>query len=146
MRGIATFVKLPVADKLAVAKAAFLLLLTRGALAILPLRYVDRTLQGVARLRSKRGPCSPEQRQRVVRATRAAARRFASQRPCLPRALVARCLLQWSGCETTLHIGVAKGPAGDLLAHAWVVCEGEVLVGGCRSPEQYVTIRVWAKA
>lgn len=48
---------------------------------------------------------------------------------CLTDALVCRALLDRSGFETDLHIGVAK--SGEALqAHAWLVHRGEIVVGG----------------
>lgn len=48
---------------------------------------------------------------------------------CLVQALACEALLDRSGVETDLRIGVAKAD-GDLEAHAWLVHRGEVLVGG----------------
>jgi hypothetical protein len=46
---------------------------------------------------------------------------------CLPRALVLHRLLREYGMPSTLHIGVRQESAGQLLAHAWVECNGVVL-------------------
>lgn len=48
---------------------------------------------------------------------------------CLSEALVCKTLLDESGFETDLRVGVAKA-GRDLEAHAWLVHRGEVIVGG----------------
>lgn len=48
---------------------------------------------------------------------------------CLSEALVCKALLDESGFETDLRVGVAKS-GDDLEAHAWLVHRGEVVVGG----------------
>jgi len=49
---------------------------------------------------------------------------------CLVQALVAEQLLTELGYECVVRLGAAKTASGELSAHAWVECEGKVLVGG----------------
>jgi hypothetical protein len=51
---------------------------------------------------------------------------------CLARAVAAQAMLDASGHPSRLRIGVAPGrPAGPTLdAHAWLECDGRVLIGG----------------
>ena len=46
------------------------------------------------------------------------------RRTCLKRAAVLYYLLRRSGRPVHLHIGVRKGSAGELQAHAWLVRDG----------------------
>lgn len=48
---------------------------------------------------------------------------------CLPQAIAAESLLTRAGHDVLLRIGVLKTGAGALEAHAWVECEGQVIVG-----------------
>jgi hypothetical protein len=48
---------------------------------------------------------------------------------CLTKALAAQSLLIRRGYEVQVTIGVAKGDDNQLIAHAWVRCDGNVLVG-----------------
>ena len=78
---------------------------------------------------------------RTVEAVRTATRYYyRRQRDCLPRALTA-CLLLWrSGVPATLRIGVKRFPFG---AHAWVECDGQMVLGDTRDDwrqEPYVPI------
>jgi transglutaminase superfamily protein len=65
---------------------------------------------------------------RIVWAVRSAAR-FVPRSTCLIRAMVARALLIRHGYRPLLMIGVSKNECERFSAHAWVTCEGEVLIG-----------------
>ena len=49
---------------------------------------------------------------------------------CLTKALAAESLLVRRGYPTEVKLGVARDKTDKLIAHAWVLCEGVVLVGG----------------
>jgi Transglutaminase-like superfamily len=49
---------------------------------------------------------------------------------CLTQALVTQVLLSRRGHPASLCIGVARSEAGEFLAHAWVECQGSVVIGG----------------
>jgi len=72
---------------------------------------------------------------RIVWAVEAVGRRLFPARPCLPQALAARGLLARRGVPTTLRIGIQKDE--DVDAHAWLERDGEVLIGGETSPDEY---------
>ena len=74
-------------------------------------------------------------------------RRAAARLPgtCLVRALALQRLLAEHGHRSELRIGVARGPGG-LLAHAWLVGEGEVLVGGGHEAATYTVLAQWPAA
>ena len=48
---------------------------------------------------------------------------------CLARALTTEILMNQYGYDPKLCIGVAKEPAGELKAHAWIESEGKVIMG-----------------
>lgn len=57
---------------------------------------------------------------------------------CLVQALAARTLLTRYGHGAQIKMGVTG--TEDFRAHAWVVSEGHVIVGGPKSPQTYVTL------
>jgi hypothetical protein len=59
---------------------------------------------------------------------------------CLTRALVASALLNREGYPAALRLGVARGIGGKFMAHAWVECDGKVLVGRIDEFEQYAPL------
>jgi hypothetical protein len=66
------------------------------------------------------------------------ASRYIPRASCLTQALTAQILLNWSGHENQLHIGVAR--EFGFKAHAWIECAGRVLVGGALESAGYSPI------
>lgn len=133
---VRTFASLSPADHWALATTAIRLLGSRGALAVLPYATVRRFFARPHR-RSFCVSDAPAYRRRVSWAVRAAGRWVLGDRPCLAQALVAERLLRRGGLEAHLRIGVAKGPDGELLAHAWVESGDVIVVGRRTSPARY---------
>ena len=48
---------------------------------------------------------------------------------CLTQALSGQVLLARRGYPSRLHIGVSKKPRGELEAHAWLECDGQIVLG-----------------
>ena len=57
------------------------------------------------------------------------ASRYVPGAKCLAQAIVAETLLLQSGFPAHIHVGVTKPGESRLRAHAWVECEGIVVVG-----------------
>jgi hypothetical protein len=49
---------------------------------------------------------------------------------CLTQALAAQFLLARSGRRSQIQVGVAQDPEGRVLAHAWLISNGRVVIGG----------------
>ena len=60
---------------------------------------------------------------------------------CLTQALAAQALLTESGFPSQVESGVARDDRRRLQAHAWVVCHGQVVLGG-QQPNHYNSIIV----
>jgi hypothetical protein len=77
---------------------------------------------------------------RLARAVDRAAGRLPGESLCLPRAMALHWMLSRRGLGGILHIGVRPGQARGGLhdLHAWVVRQGEVLIG--RSDEMHHSI------
>lgn len=69
--------------------------------------------------------------QDVAWAVRSASR-VVPRATCLTQALAAKLVLSRRGYASRLRIGVARGPARQLRAHAWLEANGLVVVGGSR--------------
>ena len=74
-------------------------------------------------------------------------RRAAARLPgtCLVRALALQRLLAEHGFASELRIGVARGE-GVLLAHAWLVDDSAVLIGGGPETATYTVLAKWPHA
>jgi hypothetical protein len=76
---------------------------------------------------------------RIAWAVTAAARRLPSRTTCLVEALAADAMLRRRGFASTLRIGVREPAAAvPLDAHAWVECEGSVVIGELANLSDYV--------
>jgi len=73
---------------------------------------------------------------RVGWTVRATARRI-PRATCLTRALATRWLLAAEGVPSSLHFGARKADDGGLRAHAWLECDGRVIVGGDEDLDAY---------
>jgi hypothetical protein len=49
---------------------------------------------------------------------------------CLTQALAAQFLLARSGRRSQIQVGVAQGSGGQVVAHAWLISNGHVVIGG----------------
>lgn len=67
---------------------------------------------------------------RVGRAVPRAAAVVPWRADCLRQATAARRWLHCAGIATEIRLGARKDEAGRFHAHAWLVCGGEVLIGG----------------
>lgn len=122
-------------DRWLLARASGLTVAVRGALAVVSFRRLLRFLEQRV---PAGGELDAEERRRITWAVEAAGRRLVPERPCLTQAFVAQYMLARRGERTNLRIGVAKGEADDLQAHAWLEIDGgEVVIGGADSPERY---------
>ena len=77
---------------------------------------------------SRRGGDGRVPLQRVSRAFHIAERVIPGS-TCLVLALGAGLLLRMLGCGARLQVGVTRRANGELLAHAWVISAGQVVVG-----------------
>jgi len=112
--------------------------LVRASLSLFSLRDVVKGLQQVAKRFPSRHAVSDAYRHEVTWSASRVGARMLPKRPCLTQALVAQFFLWRRGdTSTSMHIGVNKDSDGGLLAHAWLECDGRVIIGGTGSPEQY---------
>lgn len=74
------------------------------------------------------GTSSADDRARVGWAVPSAAR-FVPGATCLPQAMAAQALLARRGIGSTIQTGFDRTEAKGVEGHAWLVCDGEVVVG-----------------
>lgn len=76
-------------------------------------------------------------------AVRAAANRAPWPALCLVQALAATMLARLHRLNTVLYLGVARGEAGELLAHAWLRC-GDRIITGAPSHERFRVVATFS--
>jgi len=134
-RDIAAFVRR--GDRWTLAEAAAVLVLMRVGLWVLPFGTLQRTIARAApREHRARGAAAAA----IGRSVAAVARRLPLM-TCLVEALAAQAMLRRRGCESTLKFGVRPGGTGRAIdAHAWLVCDGLVVVGDFDGGREYATL------
>jgi hypothetical protein len=110
-----------------VLEAAWFLGLSSLALMLIPFRRLAPWLERGARAGTK---VNPSDYRRIGRAVAIAAGNVPWNAVCLPQAMAAKLMLARRGFASTLHLGVAKGSDGVLIAHAWLDAGGVTVVGG----------------
>ena len=135
MRAFATLFGLSGEDRRLFARALFAVTAAR-----LALRMVD-----VAKLHrwASRPGTGHRPVNRIVWAVSAAARRVPGA-TCLVYSLALQRVLSANGHPSELHIGVARRE-GEFAAHAWVVCNGDVLDGE-GGDDAYAHLIAWRAA
>ncbi len=66
---------------------------------------------------------------RVRKAVTIASRNVPWDAVCLPQAMAAKAMLARRGCGSAFHLGANFNAQGKLIAHAWLVAGGAVVVG-----------------
>jgi len=114
-------------DRRLLLAAAIVLSAVRLALRFLPVHTVRTLMTRVSGRRPRAGSESsyPE---RVGWAVRAVSPDVGAT--CLPQALAAALLLERRGYAVTLTIGVRRDENRGVAGHAWLECDGRIVVGG----------------
>lgn len=133
MRRLKRFARRPPADRRFLLRAWFLIAAIRVGLWLAPLDLVRR-----AALQSAQNPRRCSAADRIAWSVITAARYF-PRASCLTQALAAQALLTGSGHASRIEIGVAKDDASRFEAHAWVVCNGSIVLGG-REASRYTPL------
>jgi len=116
---------LPAAERSLILRTVPLVAAIRMALWVVPLRRVRRLNSAFERLHFSVPAELPVSR--LEWAVRAASRRI-PMASCLTQSLALQCLLARSGRPSEVHIGVKKDAEAGFQSHAWVVCEGRMLL------------------
>lgn len=128
MRRLRKFAQLPPGEQWLLLRAVFLLWAVRVALWSLPFRTVNAFV--TRHSRAQTAPMNAPPLERLTWILAAAGTMLPGQRTCLVRALAGSILVGGQGYSPVLRLGVARQAEGKLDAHAWLECEGQVVVGG----------------
>jgi hypothetical protein len=119
-------------ERLLVREAAVVLILVWAGLGVLNFSTVRRLLDRYASARPVFPGGARPAPDRIGWAVMAVARRSPVPMTCLRQALAADAMLQRHGFESQLRLGVRRGPtpsSASLQSHAWVECDGAIVVG-----------------
>jgi hypothetical protein len=116
--------------------ALFVLSSMRVALWVTSTPWLLRNVLGRS---SHRGGRSPDVAAAQVGLAVRRAARVVPRATCLPQALAVIWMLSARGQTGALRIGVKRGTAGELVAHAWVEYENRIIIGN-HGVKQYAVL------
>lgn len=125
LRKLRTFQRIDVADRLLIFEAMAMLGLARLLVVTTQFRFIALWLGRVPE--SNLG--DQIELARVRKAVTIAARNVPWNAVCLPQAMAAKAMLARRGCGSAFHLGANFDSQGKLVAHAWLVAGGAVVVG-----------------
>ena len=130
------FGRLSARERLLVVRVIALLVLVRIALWKLPFCRVQRLAAWAGKRVSYRSKPTAEQLASLV----SVGSEYVPRASCLTQALVAQAVLSRYGYEPILKIGVARDANSGFEAHAWIECDGEVVIGRVGTLDQYTPL------
>ncbi len=125
MNRLRRYLGLPAAERHLFRRALLTVVCVRLSLWLLPFRTVRRLIERPEQPQPGANGKPPAE---TIAWAVAAAGRYVPRATCLVLALAARRLCARAGHSTVLHVGVSR--AAGFAAHAWLDCDGRVLVGG----------------
>lgn len=133
MRLLRKFLALSPVERRLLVKATLLLAVVQLGLGRVPFTVLRRLVTRV-KANGRRSVVGPRAfADQVVWAVTAASHRVPGPTTCLSRALSVQVLLARGGYPSRLHVGVLRGKQGEVEGHAWVECDGRILIGGSAS-------------
>jgi hypothetical protein len=124
-RKLGTFLAMGAADRWLACEAIAMLGLARLTIILLPFRFIASWLSRAP----DSGVCDEILLLSVRKAVTTAARNVPWNAVCLPQAMAAKAMLARRGCGSSFHLGADFDAQGKLIAHAWLVAGGTIVVG-----------------
>jgi hypothetical protein len=121
---VGKFLDLPADEQRQMLHTLLLVIAFRLGLWIVPYHVLQHIADRVAARRI----APADEPQRISRNITAMSR-YVPGASCLTQALTAQVLLQRDGFTPKMRIGVARGELGEFKAHAWIECDGKIIVG-----------------
>jgi hypothetical protein len=128
MTRLRKFLTLAPSDRRLLLQSAVLLAAVRLGLWLLPFRTLRRLLGRVKTPTGMPGGGAAALDRVAWAVTKAS--RYVPEATCLTQALAAQIMLARLGVPARVRIGVARGENAELVAHAWVEGQGQIVVGG----------------
>ena len=135
MKQFAKFSNLTGSERCLLVSALFRLVAVRVGMWVIPFRVLLRCLHKMAVERDRLRGNNPLPPERIAWAIRVVSRYLPGTMNCLVQALATQSMLARRGHPARVRIGVAKDEGGQLKAHAWVECEGKIVIGGVGVPQ-----------
>jgi hypothetical protein len=139
MKRLHKFCRLPSQYRHLLVKSVLLLGVVRFGLWLLPFQTLRRLLAHTTRTHTALHGGEHAAVQQVVWAVTVASQ-YVPAATCLTQALATQVLLNRRGHPASLRIGVARGEVGEFQAHAWVECQGQVVIGAVQALSRFTPL------
>jgi hypothetical protein len=135
------FCALNAADRRLMVESAAWLVAVRTGLMLLPFLALRRVLSSLS-ARVRHSPNSTHEPARVAWAVAHTARHLPFSTTCLIESLAAHAMLRRRGVNCDVRFGVRPPLGGPTLAaHAWIECDGAVLLGQVDDLSEYAALQ-----
>lgn len=136
MSKLCKFMALQRQEKWLYLSVALWLLVVKTGLYLLPFDRLRGWVVGFGQSNGKL--TNAQEMQTIIQAIERISQFLSSSRiNCLPQALVGYMLLRREGFDVQLKIGVLKTPSDQLVAHAWLEYQGQVILGNLQCLGQF---------
>lgn len=143
MRLVRLFLALPLRTKARVIEACVAMGVARALVLTVPFRWIGHRLGEPGAPGVSSDEPEPLGALRVAHAIQIVHSHTPWNSNCLAQALAGRWMLKRRGFPSTIYFGIAKGPTGNLEAHAWLKGNRRILTGGGEL-ERYATVASFA--
>ena len=139
MSRIRKFLKLSSEERWLFIKVATLLLCVRLSLLLLPFTGAQRLFSWISRY-SQKLAANPIATPQIAWTVDTASHFVPGASHCLTRAITTQILLVRRGYPAKICFGVLRESAKDFIAHAWVECNGSIIIGGDDVKQRYIKL------
>lgn len=131
--------ELPARERSVLLEAALLVPLVHTLQRTLPFRRWRRLLTRSTPPRAPSFAVAPTPAE-IAQAVERARRGVPGIYKCLPTAYAGHLLLHHHGYTSTIQVGVSRDAKGEVEAHAWLVCDGRILIGDLPDLDRFVPL------
>lgn len=135
MENLSRYLQLSFTKQRLLIESMFFLIVGRIGLRILPFKTLNRFLQKFERKAKGMEHGNDTYQADILWAINRTGENLFGDNACLPLALAGQLQLNLHGFPAHTRLGVQKTINGEIKAHAWVECNGKVVIGG---PEQEI--------
>lgn len=132
MGPIRGFLQLPLAKKKLIIEATGLIIITRLGLYLTSVQKLQSFYQRFSNIDNSQNPGKCSSEADIAWSINSIGQKLFKDDTCLVIAIAGQALLNYHGIPARLQLGCLLAEDKSIFAHAWVECEGEVVIGGTK--------------
>ena len=130
MLTLSRYIRLSIPKQLLLIESVLILIVMRICLRLLQYTTLNRLLMRFDGKIDSNQPANTNRQDDIIWAIRKTGEKLYGENTCLPLALAGQLQLNLHGFPARTQLGVSKTDEGMIKAHAWVECNGDVVIGG----------------